>query len=225
MLRFEPFYGKSGHSHRRLLIGSHIIIFLLAVYTIDARIETLRCDETGFQTAQTASAATVSPSSDVESSLRKKSGASGKKISARRAYHPKGVHESIRPWQEYVHKYSREYGVDPDLVSAVLYVESKGDPYSVSKRGALGLMQITPNTARHLGISDALDPEENIRGGVKYLAWLIERYDETSALRAYNAGIGMLERDHIPAETRRFVERVLALRSFLKDGQKRNDLS
>jgi soluble lytic murein transglycosylase-like protein len=133
--------------------------------------------------------------------------------------------EIVRPWQMYIRKYSLEFGVDPDLVTAILYIESKGDPNSVSRKGAMGLMQITPATANHLGIIDVFDPEQNIKGGVKYIAHLIRTYDESSALLAYNAGTGILDQDRIPVETKQFVERVQFLRSFLKDGKKRNDLS
>jgi soluble lytic murein transglycosylase-like protein len=141
------------------------------------------------------------------------------------AYRPKDVWESIRPWKSFIEQYSKQFGVDPLLVSAVLYIESKGDPNIISPRGALGLMQITPTTARSLGIEDILDPEENIRAGVKYISFLIGRYDEASALLAYNAGAGILDENHIPKETKRFVEQVLALRSFLKDGKKHKELS
>ena len=217
MSRYKTFFEKSGRpSNRRLLVGGHIIVFLLAIYIIDLRIEAIEA------TTETPQSATLQTSENVAQKIY---GKRANRKSTYRPYRPKNVRESIRPWLEYVHKYSRQYGVDPDLVSAVLYVESCGDPYSVSPRGALGLMQLTPPTAEYLGVSDALDPEQNIRGGVKYLAWLIARYDETSALLAYNAGMGTLERNHIPAETRQFLERVITIRSFLKDREKTNDLS
>ena len=136
------------------------------------------------------------------------------------------IWESLRPWQPYIRKYSREFGVDPDLVNAVMYIESKGNPNSVSGKGAIGLMQLTPATATHLGVSDIFNPEENIKAGVKYISGLIRTYeDESSALLVYNAGAGVLDRERIPQETRRFIDQVLFLKSFLKDGTKRDDLS
>ena len=83
-----------------------------------------------------------------------------------------------------------------------------------------------PATATHLGVSDILNPEENIKAGVKHISRLIRTYeDESSALLVYNAGAGVLTRERIPQETRRFIDQVLFLKSFLKDGAKRDDLS
>ena len=141
------------------------------------------------------------------------------------AYRSKDVLTSIRPWKTIIERYSREFGVDPDLVCAVMYVESKGDPNAISSRGAHGLMQITLPTARSLGVVDILNPDENIRAGVKYIAQLIHQYDEPSALLAYNAGAAILSENRIPRETQRFLEQVLYLRSFLKNGKKRPELS
>lgn len=224
MLQYNIFSERSGRPLSRwLLIGSNIIIFLAAVYIVDLRMDEVRRVEDRVQVAKSS----IIPVDLVIRQTRpavKESSAKPEKKTLR-TYRPRDVFASVKPWQDYIRKYSREYGVDADLVSAILYVESKGDPYTVSPQGALGLMQLTPSTAEHLGVKDALNPEENIRAGVKYLAWLINKYDEPSALLAYNAGMGMVEQNRIPTETRQFVEKVLSLRSFLKDSKKQNDLS
>jgi soluble lytic murein transglycosylase-like protein len=109
------------------------------------------------------------------------------------------------------------YRVDPALVRAVIHAESAFRPAARSSQGALGLMQLMPDTARDMGVSNALSPEQNIQGGVKYLAWLLEktRGNETLATAAYNAGPGAVERyNGIPPyeETRTYVKRVKILR-------------
>lgn len=136
---------------------------------------------------------------------------------------PEEIALSITPWEPYIKQYSRKYNIDPDLVRAIIYAESKGDPYSISKDGAMGLMQIMPATAASLGISDMLDPEENIKAGVKYIAWLVSNYDEDYILWAWNAGPGMLEKKRIPGETKKFIVKVLSVRTFLKDINSKNN--
>ena len=130
---------------------------------------------------------------------------------------PKHIVNSINLWEPYIRRYSKQYGVDADLVRAIIYAESKGDPNCVSKVGAMGLMQIMPATAVHLGVSDVLDPEENIKAGVKYIAWLVKRYDEMHALWAWNAGPQMIIKQHIPNQTKKFIVEVLSVKVFLKD--------
>lgn len=87
-------------------------------------------------------------------------------------------------------KYARQYGVDADLVWAVIRQESGFNPYAVSPKGAMGLMQLMPGTAAGMGVSDAFDVEQNIAGGVKYLEQCLSRFnqDVCLALAAYNAG-------------------------------------
>lgn len=105
--------------------------------------------------------------------------------------------------------------VSPALVLAVIAVESGGNADAVSGAGAQGLMQLIPATAERFGVEDALDASQNIRGGVAYLNWLLETFEDDPilALAAYNAGENAV-RDHqgVPpyAETRAYVPRVLA---------------
>ena len=92
--------------------------------------------------------------------------------------------------QEVIEKYARHYGVDQDLVWAVIRQESGFNPQAVSPKGAMGLMQLMPGTAAMLGVSDAFDIEQNIAGGIKYLDRCLRQFnqDVSLALAAYNAG-------------------------------------
>jgi soluble lytic murein transglycosylase-like protein len=115
-----------------------------------------------------------------------------------------------------VQRLSAEHGLDPKLVDSVVRVESAYNPSAVSHKGALGLMQLMPDTARRLEVDDPFDPEQNVRGGIRELDRLIERYSGNLqlALAAYNAGEGAVERHRgIPPfqETRDYVARVLSL--------------
>ena len=112
------------------------------------------------------------------------------------------------------HAFAR--GLDPRLVRAVVQAESGYNPFAVSSKGAQGLMQLMPATARELAVESPFDPAENLRGGTEYLRRMIERFDGRIewAVAAYNAGPGAVERfGGIPpyAETRAYVERVLTL--------------
>ncbi len=106
-------------------------------------------------------------------------------------------------------------GVDPALVAAVANVESGFDPRATSRDGAVGVMQLMPETARDLGVGDRYDPAQSLRGGAAYLRALLDRFggDLPSAIAAYNAGPSAVERfGGVPpyAETREYVRRVLA---------------
>lgn len=105
--------------------------------------------------------------------------------------------------------------LDPRLVQAVMQVESGFNPRALSNKGAMGLMQLMPDTARQLRVEDPWKPEENVRGGVTYLKQMLERFrDLELALAAYNAGPEAVERHRgIPPyrETQEYVRKVLRL--------------
>ena len=108
---------------------------------------------------------------------------------------------------------AREHGVDEAIVRAIIHAESAFKPTALSRVGAQGLMQLMPATARRFGVSDAFNPQQNIQGGVKYLAWLLKRFNGNLTLAAagYNAGEGAVAKyKGVPPykETRHYVERV-----------------
>jgi soluble lytic murein transglycosylase-like protein len=113
---------------------------------------------------------------------------------------------------EMVDKTARKHDVDPLLVHSVIQVESDYDPHAVSPKGAQGLMQLMPSTARMMGVADSFDPEQNIEGGVRYLKYLQGVYkDDRLALAAYNAGPAAVDKyKNVPpyAETQKYVSEV-----------------
>jgi soluble lytic murein transglycosylase-like protein len=104
--------------------------------------------------------------------------------------------------------------LDPRLVEAVIRVESSGNPRAVSSKGAAGLMQLIPATARRFGVANSFDPGENVRGGAAYLHELLHRYagNLRNALAAYYAGAGAVARagNAPPADAAGYVRRVLS---------------
>lgn len=121
---------------------------------------------------------------------------------------------------ELVSSVAREFALPESLLHAVVQVESSGNPRAVSPKGARGLMQLMPATARELGVTDSFDPEQNLRGGAAYLAKQIERFgDLPRALAAYNAGPGAVQKHGgVPPyrETQHYVSRVMGLAEQLE---------
>jgi soluble lytic murein transglycosylase-like protein len=123
-----------------------------------------------------------------------------------------------------IREIAQQHGVSATLVEAVVRAESGFDPAAVSPKGAGGLMQLMPQTAAALGVADRFDPRENIRGGVRHLRYLLDRYQGSVvlALAAYNAGEGAVDTYRgIPPypETQQYVERVLRGAGLSRSGE------
>jgi len=133
----------------------------------------------------------------------------------------KVLKDRIRKYKPLIMQAARDTGLDTDLIHAVILAESAYDPQAVSPKGAMGLMQLMPATAKRFNVSDAFDPAQNISGGARYLKFLMERFDNDLELvtAAYNAGEGAVEKygRSIPPykETQLYVKKV---KDFMQQG-------
>ena len=123
--------------------------------------------------------------------------------------------ERLRAYDAHIREAALLYALPEELIRAVMHVESNFNPRAVSRKGALGLMQLMPSTAIAMDVSDPFDPRQNVFGGVRLLRILANRFegDQTLTLAAYNAGeAAVLKYRGIPpfAETQRYVKRVLS---------------
>lgn len=133
---------------------------------------------------------------------------------------------SVNPaeFEQLIKSCSTKYGVDSCLVKAVIHAESGYNPNAVSSKGASGLMQLMPSTAKSLKVADRFNPKDNVEGGVKYLRFLLDTFrgDVSLAVAAYNAGLGKVAKyGGIPPynETRTYVARVLSyMKSYQESG-------
>lgn len=128
---------------------------------------------------------------------------------------PLSIMDSKIQYDRIVDEVAKTYGLESALLHAVISVESRYRPTAVSKKGAMGLMQLMPVVARHYGVADPLDPKQNLHGGAKHLRHLLKKFnnDRSLALAAYNAGERTVARygNRIPPyrETTDYVPRVL----------------
>ena len=133
-----------------------------------------------------------------------------------------GCARDPKEFEPIINSCALEYGVDTSLVKAVIQAESGYNPNALSRKGAAGLMQLMPKTAEGLKVSNAFDPSENIRGGVRYLRFLLDTFkgDVSLALAAYNAGLSKVAQYRgIPPyeETRNYVGKVLSYRKSFQN--------
>lgn len=132
-----------------------------------------------------------------------------------RAFRSLGADNNRREYAPLINAAANKYRLDPALLHAVIRAESAYNPWAVSNKGAVGLMQLMPGTAARYGVRDRQDPVENIEGGARYLSDLIDMFpsDLKLVIAAYNAGENAVKRHgyKIPpiAETRDYVVRVL----------------
>ena len=131
----------------------------------------------------------------------------------------------ITKYDHLIKKAAEKYSLSPALIKAVIKAESNFNHRAVSPVGARGLMQLMPQTANYLQVSDVFHPENNIEGGVRYLRYLLDLYrgDLTLALAAYNAGEGAVNRyNAVPPyrETRYYISRVLRYLQKYSEGEK-----
>lgn len=137
-------------------------------------------------------------------------------LSSREAWQQarRGAPQSPSKYEQHIRKAALSHMIDPLLIKAIIRTESNFDPYAVSTKGAQGLMQLMPDTARNMRVRNAFDPMQNITGGTRYLRKLLNSYegDLTLSLAAYNAGPGNVAKNgplpKIP-ETREYVRRVI----------------
>lgn len=127
-------------------------------------------------------------------------------------------------YDQEIRRIGRRYQVDPPLIKAIIQTESDFDHRAVSRRGAQGLMQLMPETARDLQVGNPFNPRENIDGGTRYLRWLLDSFnnDLILSLAAYNAGPGLVSRTGgVPkiTETREYVNKVLKRYKAYKNEQ------
>jgi len=135
---------------------------------------------------------------------------------------PYRVRNGERKFHHIISQAAARYQVDPALIKAIILAESGYDPRAISRRGARGLMQLMPRTARALGVRDSFNPEHNIDGGVRYFKQLLNRFNQDAklALAAYNAGSrNVLKYNGIPPfrATQIYIKKVIEYQDYFKN--------
>jgi soluble lytic murein transglycosylase-like protein len=155
-----------------------------------------------------------SKSSSTSASSTSTSASTGSVSSSAKSSSSSSSSQATTSFSDLIDQASEKYGVAPALIEAVIKAESNFNSNAVSSAGAEGLMQLMPSTATSLGVTDSLDPSQNIEGGTKFLSKLLDHYDGNVelAVAAYNAGPGAVDSyDGIPPyqETQTYVKRVM----------------
>ena len=184
--------------------GSFIIIVLGLAAVLAATSRPVQAEELFYYVDDGQVVITNTPS---RADIRTVPGFSGRVMEAMRSDLP------ATPYDPTIRVLAARYGLEPDLIKAVAYVESAFKPDAVSPKGAVGLMQLMPTTAAMYGITDLTDPDQNLRAGAMHLRALMDEFhgDLTMVLAAYNAGSGAVRRSGgVPAyrETRNYVRKV-----------------
>lgn len=153
------------------------------------KVENLKTESSGIQ----ANALQISQNEEIDAVEKSFSKKLNSKFSDLEKAKNKLKNEELKegsPYKDIIHSASKKYGISPFLINSVIKQESNYDPYAVSDKGALGLMQLLPSTAKEMGVEHVFSPKDNIEGGSKYLSQLLNAYggDLVKALAAYNAG-------------------------------------
>jgi len=120
--------------------------------------------------------------------------------------------QRIRRFERYIEQAAEETLLEEALIYSVIYCESGGNVWAVSSKGAQGLMQLMPGTAKELNVKNSFNAKENIFGGSRYLAKMLARYNDLEkALWAYNAGPSNVDAGIMPDETRKYVQKVMSV--------------
>ena len=125
-----------------------------------------------------------------------------------------GGKQYLKEYEDVIRKAAEQFGIEANLIKAIIKAESSFDPDAISESGAQGLMQLMPDTANDMKVDNPFDPEENIFGGTRYLSLLLQRFnqDKRLAIAAYNVGpTTVTKHNAVPPipQTRRFVEKVM----------------
>lgn len=134
------------------------------------------------------------------------------------------IQNKISQFDDIINASADQNGIEPELVKAIIHVESSGNPNAVSSVGAEGLMQLMPDTAKGLGVTNSFDIAQNIMGGTKYIAQQLARYagNVRKALWAYNAGPGNADKGRLPQETKKYIKNVMRIYNMLKEQNSKN---
>lgn len=124
-----------------------------------------------------------------------------------------------------INEAAERYKLHPLLIESIIKIESNYNPRAVSNKGAMGLMQLMPGTAREIGVTKPFDPYQNIIGGTYYYRLMLDRFgDHRKALWAYNCGPGCVENGYIPEETRDYAKNVVRAYKNLKQRKGGHDV-